>query len=72
MTLDELSVLLDGIAPVVHEELVERDAKIAALEHRLAALEAHCAEARAAQSTPSIAEVSREALQAALDRRGAR
>jgi hypothetical protein len=39
MTLDELSVLLDGIAPVVHEELVERDAKIASLEHRLAALE---------------------------------
>jgi hypothetical protein len=37
MTLDELSVLLDGIAPVVHEELIERDAKIASLEHRLAA-----------------------------------
>jgi hypothetical protein len=45
ITLDEISVLLDGIAPVVHEELVERDAKIAALEHRLTALEAHYAEA---------------------------
>lgn len=65
---EALNAIIDAIA-YLRDQLVRSDD---ALAKRIDALEAHCAEARVTQSTSSIADVSREALQAALDRRGAR
>jgi hypothetical protein len=60
MTLEELTDLLDSLAPVVREEidheLQRRDERIAALEQRLGGLESLVNEFRAQLETASVLE----------------
>jgi hypothetical protein len=67
ITLEELDMLLEGIAPVVREEIVEelksRDRRITALERRLDALDGRSAD-------ESSNEVIERAVRHALEQGG--